>query len=70
MNEYRLGNHPGMYGSYILLLLFIMALAPSAAAADTMFRANPQHTGVFDNGGIVQTNTEMWQFRTGSGVFS
>jgi len=42
-----------------------MTLFPSTVAADTMFRANPEHTGVFDNSGIVQTNTELWHFRTG-----
>jgi len=47
-----------------------MALTPSAAAADAMFRANPQHTGVFDNGGIVPTNTELWRFKTGDSVTS
>jgi outer membrane protein assembly factor BamB len=47
-----------------------MALTPSAAAADTMFRADLQHTGVFDNNGIVPTNTELWRFATGSAVIS
>ena len=47
----------------IVLLLFIIALVPSAAA-DAMFRANPEHTGVFDQGGIVPSNTELWRFKT------
>jgi len=38
--------------------------------ADTMFRANPEHTGVFDNGGIVSTNTELWRFKTVDSVYS
>jgi outer membrane protein assembly factor BamB len=29
-----------------------------------MFRANPEHTGVFDQGGIVPSNTELWRFKT------
>ena len=27
-----------------------------------MFRSNPEHTGVNDNGGIVPTNAELWRF--------
>lgn len=33
-----------------------------------MFRANAEHTGVFDNSGIIPTNTELWQFDTGGEV--
>ena len=36
-----------------------------AAAIDAMFRANPEHTGVYDNGGIAPTNNELWRFETG-----
>lgn len=36
----------------------------------TMFRANPQHTGEYDNGGLVLTNTVLWQFETGDFVSS
>jgi len=42
----------------------------SVAAEGMMFRANPEHTGVFDSGGIVQTNTELWRFATGGSVYS
>jgi outer membrane protein assembly factor BamB len=35
-----------------------------------MFRSNPQHTGEFENGGIVPTNTELWRFTTGNMVIS
>jgi hypothetical protein len=48
LNEHRLTHGNKTYGSCIILLLLILALAPPAtAAADTMFRADPQHTGVF-----------------------
>ena len=49
-----------------------LTFTPTATAttADTMFRANPGHTGVFDNGGIVSTNTELWRFKTADSVFS
>ena len=70
MNDHRRGNGIGAYHSCIILFLFIMALTPSAAAADTMFRANPEHTGVYDNGGIVPTNNESWRFKTGADVYS
>jgi len=35
-----------------------------------MFRANLQHTGEYDNGGLVLTNTELWRFQTGGKVYS
>lgn len=38
--------------------------------ADVMFRANPEHTGVFANGGIVPTNNELWRYKTGGAVVS
>ena len=45
-------------------------IIPSAVAADTMFRANAEHSGVFDNGGTVPTNTELWRFKTGGKYFT
>ena len=48
----------------------ITPIIPSASAADTMFRSNAEHTGVFDNGGTVPTNTELWRFKTGGTVSS
>jgi len=47
-----------------------MVITPSATAADAMFRGNPEHTGVYDDGGIVPTNTELWRFKTECGVTS
>ena len=35
-----------------------------------MFRSNPQHTGEYDNGGLVLTNTELWRFETKGAVDS
>jgi len=35
-----------------------------------MFRANPEHTGVYDNGGIEPGNTELWRFATGGIIYS
>ena len=60
----------GANHSCIILLSILMALTSSASAADTMFRANPQHTGVYDNGGILPTNTELWRFKTGNTIYS
>jgi hypothetical protein len=70
MNDFRKSNGIGAYCSCIIFLLLITAFTPSAAAADTMFRANPEHTGVYDDGGIVQNNTELWRFETGGTVYS
>lgn len=35
-----------------------------------MFRANPEHTGVYESGGIEPGNTELWRFATGGIVYS
>jgi outer membrane protein assembly factor BamB len=55
------------YHLLVLTLFFILviSLAASAVAADTMVRADPQNTGVYDNGGIVPTNIELWHFKIG-----
>jgi len=70
MNDHRSGNGIGLYRSCIILILLILVLAPLATAADAMFRGNPEHTGVYDNGGIVPTNPELWRFKTGDEVRS
>ena len=36
-----------------------------SSATVAMFRGNPQHTGVFDNGGIEPTNQAKWHFPIG-----
>ena len=73
MNDYWRDTGIVAYHSHdiFLFILLIVAFTPSAAAADTMFRANAEHTGVFDNGGITPANTELWRFATESwSVFS
>ena len=70
MNHHKLGNGIGACLFCCILLLFIIALIPSVAATDAMFRADPQHTGVYDNGGIVSTSTALWRFKTGNEVLS
>jgi len=37
---------------------------------DAMFRANPQHTGEYDNCGVDPSNTLLWRFKTGGKVNS
>jgi outer membrane protein assembly factor BamB len=48
----------------LLLLSTFISLATPVTAANMMFRADAQHTGVYDNGGIEPTNTELWRFLT------
>jgi len=57
------------YRAKIILLLLIMLIFISPAA-DTMFRADPQHTGIYDNSGIVPVKNEVWHFNTGGFVDS
>ncbi|MDD1687544.1 PQQ-binding-like beta-propeller repeat protein [Methanoregula sp.] len=35
-----------------------------------MFRANPEHTGVYGNGGNEPGNSELWHFATGGFIYS
>src|SRR5208337_292797 len=57
---------------FILILivsLFFISIVP-ASAEDAMFRANPEHTGVYVNGSLEPGNTELWRFTTGGVVYS
>ena len=49
----------------MLVLIALCMLALPTAAADVMFQADSQHTGVYDNGGITPTGTEAWSLATG-----
>jgi hypothetical protein len=54
---------------FLIVPLFFISVVP-ASAEDAMFRANPEHTGVYGNGGIGPGNTELWRFATGGIVYS
>jgi UV DNA damage repair endonuclease len=58
MNDQCWGNRIGAYRLRIILLFLIIMLTPTAAA-DTMFHANAEHTGIFDNGGIGDSKQEV-----------
>ena len=48
-----------------------LALGVRALCADTtMFRANPQHSGVYAASGIIQPPHVKWKFKTGGAVIS
>ena len=54
---------------FLIVPQFFISVIP-ASAEDAQFRANPEHTGVSGNGGIVPGNTELWRFATGGVVDS
>ena len=54
---------------FLIVPLFFISVVP-ASAEDAMFRANPEHTGVYESGGIEPGNTELWRFATGGIVYS
>jgi len=56
----------------LLLLGVCFAALPVAANASdaTMFRANPERTGVYGNSGNRPNNQELWNFTTGGSVAS
>jgi len=39
-------------------------------AKQAIFRANPQHTGVYDARGVPELTKLKWSFKTGEAVFS
>ena len=47
---------------FFILLLMLFLLVPAGQAADTMYRANPQHTGVYDASGTQPNNVLKWSF--------
>lgn len=53
-----------------LLLFITLALCSRAFADDAMFRANPQHTGVYDAAGVPQFTKIKWQFHTQGQILS
>ena len=55
---------------FIFLFAFtiIFLIIYPVYATDTMFRANPQHTGQYDNVEVGTANTELWRFSTGSEI--
>jgi outer membrane protein assembly factor BamB/serine/threonine protein kinase len=55
---------------FAVLLLICSFFSFPVTAEDAMFRVNPQHTGVYDNGGIMPTNVELWRFNTEDAVLS
>ena len=62
---FQFTGSPTMFPAHI-----ITPVIPTATAVETMFHANAEHTGVFDNGGTVPANTELWRFKTGDWVDS
>ncbi len=55
----------------ILIFVCCIFLIHNVTASDvTMFRGDPQHTGVYDNGGINPDGILIWKFTTGGGVDS
>lgn len=53
-----------------LILLSTLVLCPPLIAQDTMFRGNPQHTGVYGGPAVPQFTKIKWQFHTKGQVLS
>ena len=47
------------------LILSALAARALAESKPVMFRANPQHTGVYDTKGMAPIQKERWRFKTG-----
>jgi eukaryotic-like serine/threonine-protein kinase len=55
----------------LLTIAFVLTLSRPALSLETsMFRANPQHTGVYETGAVAQFKNVKWKFHTGGYVVS
>jgi outer membrane protein assembly factor BamB len=52
-----------------LVMMFAVLILPTGADA-WMFRANPQHTGIYSNGGISPNNVMNWNVTLGTEIIS
>jgi len=46
----------------LITLAFLLLLVPAGLASDVMYRANAQHTGVFNPGSVPTNNNLLWTF--------
>jgi eukaryotic-like serine/threonine-protein kinase len=53
-----------------VFLLALLSASSAVSAEDAMFRANPEHTGVYQDSGVPQFNKVKWQFQTKGQVLS
>lgn len=53
-----------------LLLLASGCIPSKGPSRPAMFRANPQHTGVYETRGVHEAGGLKWKFKTGKRVFS
>ncbi len=67
----RFSNSCSRHPVILILMVFLFLIsAAHVSAEDAMFRANPEHTGVYDNGSVEPENTELWRFTTEGIVYS
>jgi eukaryotic-like serine/threonine-protein kinase len=56
--------------SVALFLLLLVLCAPASCDDATMFRGNPQHTGVYGRSAVQRFNRIKWRFHTDGRVIS
>jgi outer membrane protein assembly factor BamB len=61
---------PVVLGLFVLFLVSSFIFGPVTAAQGWMFRADPTHSGVYNDGGIRPTSMLLWTYTTGGGVIS
>ena len=66
MNNNSFSHHAAL-GMVLALVLLGMALSP---VSGSMFRADPAHSGVYDDSDIIPNNQLRWSFTTGNSVYS
>jgi outer membrane protein assembly factor BamB len=55
---------------FLPFLCLLVASLPALGQDASMFRGNPQHTGIYDAAGVPKFNRVKWKFHTGGSVFS
>ena len=64
-------DRPGQMYVAFVLVAFGCILSSQALRADTsMFRANPEHTGIYETPGIMQAPHVKWKYHTNGAVIS
>jgi eukaryotic-like serine/threonine-protein kinase len=53
-----------------ILFFFLLAVCSPAFAQDSMFRGNPQHTGIYSGPGLAKFTKVRWEFHTDGQVLS
>lgn len=59
-----------LFAAWVVLFLLSGCIPSKGHPRSAMFRANPQHTGVYETRGVHKASQLKWKFKMGKRVFS